>query len=187
MMLLLTLRGTPTLYNGDELGLENVPIPPERVRDPFGIRQPGTDQGRDPVRTPMPWDRTTHCGFTTGEPWLPLGEDRAGHSVEAQEGDPDSVLTLTRALLDLRRREPALSLGDWAPSTVEGDVLAYARTWGERRVVVVLNLEPMPKTVRFNAPLAGRIELSTHPASAHRPVDDRLELAGDEGVIIATE
>jgi glycosidase len=186
-MLLLTLRGTPTVYNGDELGLGNVPIPPERVRDPFGIRQPGTDQGRDPVRTPMPWDRTAHCGFTTGEPWLPLGEDRAEHSVGAQEGDPDSVLTLTRALLDLRRREPALSLGDWAPITVEGDVLAYARTWGERRVVVVLNLEPVPKTVRFSAPLAGRIELSTHPASISRRIDDRLELAGDEGVIIATE
>ena len=57
MVLLLTLRGTPTLYYGDELGLENVPIPAERERDPFGIRQPGTGQGRDPVRTPMPWDR----------------------------------------------------------------------------------------------------------------------------------
>ena len=88
MVLLLTLRGTPTLYNGDELGLENVPIPPERARDPFGLNMPGTDQGRDPVRTPMPWDRTAHCGFTTGEPWLPLGADHAARSVEAQKQRP---------------------------------------------------------------------------------------------------
>ena len=187
MMLLLTLRGTPTLYNGDELGIENVPIPPERVRDPFGIRQPGTDQGRDPQRTPMPWDRTAHCGFTTGEPWLPLGADHAGRSVAAQQGDPGSILALTRALLDLRRREPALSLGDFAPVTVEGDVLAYARTRDGRRVVVVLNLEPVPKTVRFSEPLGGRVELSTDSASVGRRIDDRLELAGDEGVIIATD
>jgi alpha-glucosidase len=187
MMLLLTLRGTPTLYNGDELGIENVPIPPERVRDPFGIRQPGTNQGRDPVRTPMPWDRTANCGFTTGEPWLPLGADHAARSVGAQNGDPNSILTLTRALLDLRRREPALSLGDFVPLAVEGDVLAYARTQDERRVVVVLNLEPVAKSVRFGEPLSGRVELSTKPASVGRRINDRLELRGDEGVIVATD
>ena len=88
MVLLLTLRGTPTLYYGDELGLANVPIPPERERDPFGIRQPGTGQGRDPVRTPMPWDGSANCRFTTGEPWLPLGADHAEQSVEAQRRDP---------------------------------------------------------------------------------------------------
>ncbi len=113
MVLLLTLRGTPTLYYGDELGLENVPIPPERERDPFGLRQPGTGQGRDPVRTPMPWDTSANCGFTTGEPWLPLGADHAARSVEVQKQAPGSMLALTRALLELRRREPALALGDW--------------------------------------------------------------------------
>jgi alpha-glucosidase len=187
MVLLLTLRGTPTLYYGDELGLENVPIPPERERDPFGIRQPGTGQGRDPVRTPMPWARTTNCGFTTGEPWLPLGEGRAAQSVEVQRGDPNSMLALTRALLDLRRREPALSLGGWAAVAVEGDVLAYARSWDQRRVVVVLNLEPLPKSVRFNAPLAGRIELSTHPGRAGQRVDGGADLSEDEAIIIAAD
>jgi alpha-glucosidase len=185
MMLLLTLRGTPTLYNGDELGLENVPIPPERARDPFGLNMPGTGQGRDPQRTPMPWDRTVHCGFTTGEPWLPLGEGRAGQSVEVQKHDPGSMLALTHALLDLRRREPALALGDWAPIAVQGDVLAYARTLGERRVAVVLNLEPVPKTARLSDPLAGRIELSTDPKRRRGRINGRLELAADEGVILA--
>ena len=187
MMLLLTLRGTPTLYNGDELGLENVPIPPERVRDPFGIRQPGTGQGRDPERTPLPWDGSDRCGFTAGEPWLPLGEGAAARSVEAQKADPGSMLALTRALLELRRRQPALSVGDWRRVDVEGDVLAYTRTWVKRRITIVLNLEPVPKTVLFEAPLAGRIELSTDWKRVRRPVDDRLELAGDEGVIIVPD
>jgi alpha-glucosidase len=185
MVLLLTLRGTPTLYYGDELGLENVPIPPERERDPFGIRQPGTGQGRDPVRTPMPWDSSANCGFTTGEPWLPLGADHAARSVEAQKHDPGSMLALTRALLEVRRREPALALGDWAEVEVEGEVLAYARTAGEQRIIVVLNLEAVPKPVRFGERLSGRVVLSTHPERARRDVDGRIDLAGDEAVIIA--
>jgi alpha-glucosidase len=186
MMLLLTLRGTPTLYYGDELGLTNVPIPAGRERDPFGIRQPGTGQGRDPVRTPMPWDRTATGGFTTGVPWLPLGEHHARYSVEAQKPDPKSMLALTRALLDLRRRERALSLGDWSPLAVAGDVLAFARTHNERRVAVVLNLDPAPKSVRFEEPLSGRIALSTDPKRADDQVGGSLELAADEAVIIVS-
>jgi alpha-glucosidase len=184
MMLLVTLRGTPTLYYGDELGLENVLIPPGRERDPFGIRQPGTGQGRDPVRAPMPWDRTATAGFTSGEPWLPLGDDHARYSVEAQRDDPRSMLALTRALLALRRREPALARGDWRPLAVAGEVLAFARTFEQRRVAVVLNLEPVAKSVRFEEPLSGRIELSTDPGRAHERVGERVELAADEGVII---
>ena len=185
MVLLLTLRGTPTLYYGDELGLENVPIPAGRERDPFGIRQPGTGQGRDPVRTPMPWDGSANCGFTTGEPWLPLGADHAARSVEAQRHDPGSMLTLTRALLELRRREPALSIGDWAPLAVENDVLVYARTWREQRFVIALNLQSAPTAVR-RAGLAGRVELSTRPGRVGQRLGERLALAGDEAVIIAT-
>jgi alpha-glucosidase len=134
----------------------------------------------------MPWDRTSHCGFTTGEPWLPLGADHAARSVEAQESDPKSILALTRGLLDLRRREPALSLGDWSPVTVEGDVLAYARSSGERRVVIVLNLESVPKAVRFGEPLTGLIELSTHPGRVAQRIDDGIDLDEDEAVVIAT-
>jgi alpha-glucosidase len=186
MVLLLTLRGTPTLYYGDELGLENVPIPPGHERDPFGFRQPGTDQGRDPVRTPMPWDGSVNCGFTTGEPWLPLGEDHAARSVEAQRHDPDSMLALTRALLELRRREPALSIGDWAPVAAEDAVLAYVRTWRDRRFVIALNLQSAPRAV-CRKELAGRIALSTPPGRAGQRTHDRLELAADEAVIIATE
>ncbi len=185
MMLLMTLRGTPTLYYGDELGLENVPILPERVRDPFGVNMPGTGQDRDPERTPMPWDRSANAGFTAGEPWLPLSEDHSVKNVEVQKRDASSMLGLTRALLDLRRREPALSRGDWAPLAVEGDVLAYIRRRDGRRFAVVLNLEPVPKAVRFGDDLRGRTVLSTHPDRAGYAVGDRTELDADEAVIIA--
>jgi alpha-glucosidase len=187
MVLLMTLRGTPTLYYGDELGLENVSIPSERVRDPFGVNMPGTGQGRDPERTPMPWDSSTNAGFTAGEPWLPLGEDHLIKNVEAQKRDSSSMLALTRALLELRRREPALSGGDWAPLAVEGDVLAYIRHKDGRRFAVVLNLEPVPKAVRFGDDLRGRTVLSTHPDHTGYAVGDRTELDADEAVIIALE
>jgi alpha-glucosidase len=187
MVLLMTLRGTPTLYYGDELGLENVPIPPERVRDPFGINMPSTDQGRDPERTPMPWDGSSNAGFTTGEPWLPLGADHSIMNVEAQMRDPSSMLALTRALLELRRREPSISLGDWAPLAVEGDVLAYIRCQDSRRFAVVLNFESVPKAVRFGEDLGGRIVFSTHPGRIGYTVGDRTDLRADEAVIIALE
>src|SRR5258708_40127295 len=88
MVLLMTLRGTPTLYYGDELGLENVPIPPERVRDPFGLNMPGPGQGRDPERAPMRWDGSRNAGFTAGAPCLPVRGDRPPINVQAQRGGP---------------------------------------------------------------------------------------------------
>src|SRR5262245_57740933 len=138
MVLLMTLRGTPTLYYGDELGLENVPIPAEHQRDPFGTN-------RDPERTPMPWSNTAQAGFTTGEPWLPIGVGHPEKSVVTQRSYPGSMLNFTRKLLVLRRQEPALSLGDWAPLAIEGDALAYLRSRGERRCGIVLNLDSVPK------------------------------------------
>jgi alpha-glucosidase len=184
MVLLLTLRGTPTLYYGDELGLEDVPIPPAQARDPFGLNMPGTGQGRDQERTPMPGDTSADCGFTTGEPWLPLGDGRAQRSVAEQKDGPGSMLTLTRALLELRRQEPALATGAFAPLEAEGDALAYVRGSDERRFIVVLNLESRPKTIRWRQKSSGQVLLSTHPERAGGQVAGQIELAADEGVVI---
>jgi alpha-glucosidase len=180
MMLLLTLRGTPFLYYGDELGLPNIVIPKDSLRDSFG---PGSG-GRDPERCPMPWDETPRGGFTTGEPWLPIGSDRPGRSVEAQRDDKHSMLAFTRALLSLRRKEPALSHGSWSKLSHEGEALAYARSLGEKRFAIVLNLEDAPKSVRFSDPPSGRILLSTHERKRGERVRQTLELAANEGVVI---
>lgn len=186
MVLLLTLRGTPTLYYADELGHESVPIPPDRVRDPFGINMPGGTQGRDPVRTPMPWDGSANGGFTAGEPWLPLAGNAAAISVEAQKRDPGSMLSLTRSLLALRRREPALAIGDWAPLPIEGEVLAYTRRWQDRCFIVALDLESRAKTVRLGEGVAGRVDLSTNPERVGESVAGGIELGADEAVIISS-
>ncbi len=156
-MLLLTLRGTPTLYQGDELGIGKVDIPPDRVRDPQELRQPGIGIGRDRSRTPMPWDDTAQAGFSTAEPWLPLNPDWRTRNVAAQERDPASMLTLYRRLLALRRAHPALAVGDFRLLDAADGVLAYERCRGDAVLRVALNLTDAPKPL----PFTGAVLLST--------------------------
>jgi len=144
-MLLLTLRGAPTTYYGEESGMENVPIPPELVQDPPAISQPEIAHlvGRDPERTPMQWDGSPNSGFTTGgvSPWLPVAEDYVERNVTQQEKTPTSMLNLYRALTRLRGAEPALHVGDYVSvETGVGAVFAYLRTApGADRFLIVLN------------------------------------------------
>ena len=112
-MLLMTLRGTPTIYQGEEIGMVDTPIPPDLVQDPFERNVPGFGLGRDPVRTPMPWSAAPNGGFTEGTPWLPLNADADRLNVSNQADDPRSMLSLYRALIRLRRESEALSIGDW--------------------------------------------------------------------------
>lgn len=184
-MLLLTLRGTPTVYYGDEIGMRDVPIPPERVQDPWEKNLPGRGLGRDPERTPMQWSAEPNAGFTTGEPWLPLASDFGAVNVQAQRSDPESMLALHRALLELRRREPALHVGEWAPLDAEGDVLAYLRTHGDTRFLVALNLGAEPAAFDFDG--SGELVLSTLPSGGGGRIEDAIELRGDEGVIVRLE
>ncbi|MBW3572833.1 MAG: DUF3459 domain-containing protein [Gemmatimonadetes bacterium] len=181
-MLLFTLRGTPTLYYGDEIGMHDVPVPPDRVQDPWEKNLPGRGLGRDPERTPMQWTAEPGAGFTSGEPWLPLADDFRAVNVAAQRVDPGSMLTLHRALLDLRRREPALAVGQWAPVDAAGDVLAYLRSHGGARFLVALNLGGDPASLAFDG--AGEVVLSTIPETEGGQVEGTIDLRGDEGVII---
>jgi alpha-glucosidase len=175
-MLLLTLRGTPTLYYGDELGLADLAIPPDRVQDPRELREPGLGFGRDPVRTPMPWDGSPRAGFSSAEPWLPLNPDWPTRNVATQAAAPGSMLALYRALLALRRAHPALATGAMRMVEAEGDVLAYERIEGEDRIMIVLNLGDAPAaTGQAAAPLL----LSTVGAAAFDGT-----LAPNEGVVL---
>ncbi|HEU5424226.1 MAG TPA: alpha-amylase family glycosyl hydrolase [Nitrolancea sp.] len=123
-MLLLTLRGTPTIYYGDEIGMHDVPILPEQVRDPHELREPGIGAGRDPERTPMQWDGKPNAGFTSGTPWLPLAEDAGQLNVEIEREERHSMLALQRELIELRRRAPALVTGGYTPVPASDDLLA---------------------------------------------------------------
>ena len=192
-MLLLTLRGTPTMYYGDEIGMRDVPIPPGRVQDPFEKNVPGIGLGRDPERTPMQWDAGPNAGFAPpgATPWLPIADDYATVNVAAQREDPGSMLALTRRLITLRRAEPALSVGAYEPVDAGQDVVAYLRTDPAtgRRFLVVLNLAShphmfWPKTPGGAAP-AGKVVLSTHPDREGVPTGAEIPLRADEGLIVA--
>jgi alpha-glucosidase len=181
-MLLLTLRGTPTLYYGDEIGMRDARIPPELVQDPYERNVPGIGVGRDPARTPMQWRYEANAGFTTGEPWLPVGEDHAEVNVETHKRNPRSMLALHRRLLALRRAEPALALGSYAPVEAADNLLAYAREKHGRRYLIALNLGSQPQTLGA----AGRVVLSTFLDREDEAVGETLYLRGDEGLILET-
>jgi alpha-glucosidase len=181
-MLLLTLRGTPTIYYGDEIGMPDVPIPEERVQDPWEKNVPGFGLGRDPERTPMQWDASPNAGFTRGTPWLPVGADYRSRNVAAQAADPRSMLSLHRRLLALRRAEDALSVGRYVPVPADGDLLAYGREAGDRGFLVALNLGSRP--ARLPAPPDARVVLSTHLDREDERVRGSLALRPDEGVVV---
>jgi alpha-glucosidase len=164
LVMLLTLRGTPFLYAGDELGLEDAEIPPDRVVDPGG---------RDGCRAPIPWAAGEGHGWSA-DPWLPWPPNPSQRSVETQRGDPRSMLTLSRAALDLRRASPALRVGtiellDDAP----GGVLAYERAAGEDRRRVWINFGPRPAAL----PQGWRAQLRTD--------DSDRPLAPDAAAVMA--
>jgi glycosidase len=183
-MLLLTLRGTPTLYYGDELGLGDVEISPDQVQDPRELREPGLGLGRDPVRTPMPWNDSDNAGFTTSAPWLPLHSDWRTRNVAVMMKEPHSILTLYQGLLAVRHTHLALSAGNFALLDAEGDVLAYERRHGAERLIVVLNLGKQPQ--RFTLPDSSHRykPLLSTVANAARPRDGVLHVDANEGVIL---
>jgi alpha-glucosidase len=184
-MLLLTLRGTPTMYYGDELGMKDGVIPPSEVQDPAEKNQPGIGMGRDPQRTPMLWDGSANAGFTTGRPWLPIGADFAGQTVGAERGDAGSMLSLYRTLLRLRREHRALSCGDvyGVKPSDESDspVLVYRRTDGEERIKVLLNLSAEPQIVSCPP---GRVLVSTEAGREGREISGDVKLGANEGVVV---
>jgi alpha-glucosidase len=186
-MLLLTLRGTPTLYYGDEIGMQDVAIPADKIQDPFELNVPGRGLGRDPERTPMQWSAADHAGFTAGEPWLPIGADYREVNVAAERDDPKSMLALYGRLIALRRGEPALEVGRFEPMKTDSDVLAYIRRSrrDESDFLVALNLGPRRHVVRLPVSArGGTVSLSTHLDRLDEPVADTLELRPDEGVIV---
>lgn len=180
-VLLLTLRGTPTLYYGDEIGMTDAEVPPEKVQDPWEKRVPGFGFGRDPVRTPMAWSAEAGGGFTTGEPWLPLG-DTASRNVATQRTQGNSLLALTRALIALRRKEPALSIGAYGRVEARGDVLVYERHHGARQLAVILNLADSAVYTPLEG--AGALLLSTYLDKSRESTGALLRLRPHEGIIV---
>jgi len=184
-MLLLTLRGTPTIYYGDEIAMKEVTIAPDQVRDPLGKNVPGRGLGRDGCRTPMQWDGTTHAGFSSVEPWLPLGDGLRQGNVLAQCSDNTSVYWLYRRLIDLRRKCPALSLGSYGSVHDEGNLLVFTREHGREQLLVAFNFGWTPVAASLpSGECVGRLLVSSAADRTDEPVRGSLNLRANEGAIV---
>jgi alpha-glucosidase len=182
LMMILTLRGTPFIYQGEELALPDGVIPPDRIVDVAG---------RDPERSPIPWQPPSQAGpgagFTTGDPWLPIVEGAEKLNAQTQDGNPRSALWLTRRLLGLRRDFAALPVGDYRSVDAGADVYAYIRSTSEGQLLVVLNFATTGRQVELRdvaGAESGQLLLSTDPARGTGEVSGTIELGGVEGVVI---
>jgi len=143
--LLIALKGTTLIYQGEELGLPQATLTRDQLRDPVGDLYWPYDGGRDGCRTPMPWTTGEHMGFTTGEPWLPLAAEHRGLSVEEQAADPDSALSFAKEMIALRKATPALGLGDIEFLGVAEPLVAFVRRHPTGDVLCVFNFSGQPQ------------------------------------------
>ncbi len=191
-MLLLTLRGTPTCYYGDEIGMENVPIPPEMVQDPPAVNQPEIAHivGRDPERTPMQWDDSPNAGFSTPEaaPWLPLAGNYREVNVARQLEDPTSTLNFYRRLLAFRKASPALQIGLYRPVELIGQAaqncFVYEREADDQRLLVALNFSGQEQALELPHTGNGVIALATSLKHEGQVALNELRLNPNEGCIV---
>jgi alpha-glucosidase len=148
----LTLRGTPIMYYGEELGMENNdPVRKEDVKDPIGIAGWPTEKGRDGERTPMQWNDSAYAGFSPTSPWLPIPASFKTHNVSSELADPASVLQFYRHLLALRHQERALLYGDYVALDPDNPkLLSYLRRYKNEAVLVVLNMSASSQQISLN-------------------------------------
>lgn len=184
-MLLLTLRGTPTIYYGDEIGMADVFIPKDEIQDPQGLNMPDKDLSRDPCRTPMQWSAAPNGGFSSGKPWLRLADDFAERNVDNQREEEDSMLSLYRNLIRLRKLEPALHVGAYRPLPADPFLIAYIRESIDSKFLVVLNLSDSPYDFHpRELTLEGLIEVCTDTDLEGLAVQNIIYLKANEGMVI---
>jgi alpha-glucosidase len=183
-MLLLTLRGTPTIYYGDEIAMKQVTIAPDQVRDPLEKNVPGQGLGRDGCRTPMRWDSTTHAGFSSVEPWLPV--DPLDHdNVVAQLGDNTSMYWLCRRLIDLRRKHPALLFGSYGSVRGDDNLLIFTREHRGEQFLVALNFGSESAAASFpSSEWDGRLLVSSAGDRMGESVRGSVNLRAHEGTVV---
>jgi alpha-glucosidase len=161
-LLEMMLRGMPVVYYGDELGLLDAPVGASEIRDPWELRITGRGLGRDPERSPMPWNGENGAGFTSGTPWLPLGPAATAMNVKTENADPQSLLNFYRHLIHLKAHSPALTGGDYRSLEVgNGYVYAFIRETELQRFLVVLNFDSKAEQVVLRGPV-GRWIAGTH-------------------------
>ena len=182
LVMLLTLRGTPVLYQGDEIGLTDREFEQDELLDPVGVRFWPYYPGRDPERTPMPWDTGPNAGFTApgATPWLPMAD--GAMNVADQRADPDSLLHLVRDLIALRRASPDLRHADYEAPPVTDDLWV----WQRGGTLVALNFSARPHDVVVGATPPKTVAISTHRAAEGPVVGESLALDAWQGVVVTS-
>jgi alpha-glucosidase len=178
-VLLMTTRGTPQMYYGEELGMRTTdPARIEDVHDPIGKLGWPKEKGRDGERTPMQWNASAQAGFTTSAtPWLPIPPSASTYNVETESKDPNSTLSAYKRLLALRKSDPALRDGSYeAVNEDDPDVFAYLRRSGISTVLVALNMSGQPRTVAFRLGSKGLPGSSATPLFSSPPRSGVLQL-----------
>jgi alpha-glucosidase len=181
LLMLLTLRGTPVLFQGDEIGLTDGELSKDQLLDPVGLRFWPYYAGRDPERTPMPWDGGPNAGFTApgATPWLAMAD--APMNVADLRADAGSVLHFVRDAIAVRRASPDLLAGDYRPAPVTDDLWV----WRRGGTLVALNLSPAPREVEVGDETAA-VALSTHRGSEGPVAGGVVPLAPWEGVVVTS-
>lgn len=181
LTLLVSLKGTVLLYQGEELGLGDGPIARHELKDPFGDLYYPMFKGRDPCRTPMPWTgEASGLGFTTGASWLPLAPAHRGQAVSTQEPRADSVLAFARSLLKARKGLPQLQAGELRIVTATDQVLAFERVDAAGKVLCVFNLSREPVVFELGQ---HRLTAATITCGNCTVESGRIQLAGLSGVV----
>jgi alpha-glucosidase len=183
MALLLTLRGTPFLYYGEEIGMRDIHVKRSEILDPAGKKYWPVYKGRDGCRAPMQWDGSAYAGFSRAKPWLPVHPDATRRNVAAQRADPASLLNFTRTLIALRRQTPALVRGDLELLSAPRGCLAYLRRTETQTVLVVLNFSSRRVRWSRGLPAGGRKWTALFPAEA-REIDPAELALGPHAVSI---
>ncbi|OUD10887.1 alpha-glucosidase [Marivivens niveibacter] len=173
--LMMCLRGSVCIYQGEELGLQEADVAFEDLQDPYGIEFWPEFKGRDGCRTPMVWERDNSCGgFTTGQPWLPVSSEHVANAVSAQEDDPAALIHHYRRAIAFRHAHEALKTGDCTPLSVDGDVLSFTRTSGNTKIFCAFNLSDTPSDL--TAPAGDWHAVGGELGSAHLSADGGIHL-----------
>jgi len=184
MAMLLTLRGTPYLYYGEEIGMRDISLKRSEIMDPPGKRYWPFNKGRDGCRSPMQWDNSNYAGFSSVKPWLPAHPNYVKRNVHDQQADPDSMLNFTRDMIRLRRAKFALQRGDFNLLTDRPkDVLAYLRQTSEQTILVALNFKDRTSSLE-NIPTGKWKLLRSTPRENIQENLHRVQLAPYEVLIL---
>lgn len=184
-ILLLTLRGTPTIYYGDEIGMQQVTLRGNEIQDPFEKRVPGLGLGRDGCRTPMQWSDEKFAGFSSAKPWLPVDPSYRNRNVGSQKDEPASMLQLYQLLIELRRKHRALQIGSYRAIKGPNELLLFLRETAGEKLLIALNLSQKPMSLSIGKGLLrGEVLLSSFCDRATESIAGNVDLRPDEGTII---